>query len=483
MKRIKYNYYIIGIISTLLALALWSNVHWHNSNKSQLQRIINSGELRLSTINSPLTYQYNGKNISGLDYELAQRFAQYLGVQLKIVLRPTPLSLFNDLEKNSSDVAAAGLLYNKKRLNDFAPGPAYYSVSQQLVYHKGNLRPKSLGDLNGNLVVESDSTQIDILQRYQQKYPNLHWDTTDYLSNNELLQRVRQGKLDYTITDSVSIALFQRIHPHIAVAFDISDEEPVMWYIKKTDDDSFYAAMVDFFNQITKDGTLAKLEEKYLGHVGEFDYVDARTFLGAIDTVLPSLKNYFQKYATRFDWRILAAISYQESHWNPAATSPTGVRGLMMLTKDTASELGIKDRLNSEESIAGGANYLEQIIDKLPGSIPPDEQIWFALAAYNMGYGHMLDLRELTQKQGANPNSWLDVKQRLPLLSQKKYITSLNYGYARGYEAYQYVENVRRYLMSLESYLHEKEKQEEAAKQHLRLISEGYPAMPHSKIM
>lgn len=478
MKRIKYNYYLIGIVSALLALALWPNIPWRSGNESQLQQILDRGELRVSTINSPLTYQADGKNVSGLDYELAKRFADYLGVKLKVRVRGTLPELFDDLDSGKSDLVAAGLLYNTERLSRFRTGPAYYSVSQQLVYRQGKPRPKSLNDLSGTLAVQSGSAHVTTLSQYKQnKYPNLTWESSSDLSSNELMQRVVQGKLDYTIADSVSVALFQRIHPQLAVAFDISDEEPVMWYLNRTDDDSLYAAVLDFFSNMVDDGSLARLEEKYLGHVGGFDYVDIKTFLAAIDNVLPDLSDIFKKYADKIDWKLLAAIAYQESHWNPQATSPTGVRGLMMLTRATADGLSVKDRLDPEQSIAGGALYLERLMDKLPDTIPEDEKIWFALAAYNMGYGHMLDVRQLTQKQGGNPNSWVDVKQRLPMLSQKKYNQNLTYGYARGHEAYQYVENIRRYLVSLEGYLLEKEKQVAAEQTRQALLGKGYPAV------
>ena len=98
--------------------------------------------------------------------------------------------------------------------------------------------------------------------------------------------------------------------------------------------------MLDFYSQMVDDGTTARLEEKYLGHVGSFDYVDTKTFLSAIDSVLPNFRPLFEKHANEIDWKLLAAIAYQESHWNPQATSPTGVRGLMMLTRATADGTG-----------------------------------------------------------------------------------------------------------------------------------------------
>ncbi len=288
-----------------------------------------------------------------------------------------------------------------------------------------------------------------------------------------LMQAVIDGKLDYTIADSVAVSLFQRVHPELAVALDITDEQPVTWFSARDDDNSLSAAMLDFFNNINEDGTLARLEEKYLGHGNDFDYVDTRTFLRAVENILPEVQPLFEKYAREIDWRLLAAIAWQESHWDPQATSPTGVRGMMMLTRNTAQSLGLTDRTDAAQSIDGGMRYLQDMMDKVPDSIPKDERIWFALAAYNMGYAHMLDAMALTRKQKGNPNSWADVKLRLPLLSQKPYYSKLKYGYARGHEAYAYVENIRKYQISLVGYLSEKERQQ----QQTLALAEDYPAV------
>lgn len=443
----------------------------------QLEAIKARGELRVSTLNSPLTYFTTPQGPSGLDYELAKSFANYLGVKLVVIPHQNINDLFDDLDDDNADILAAGLIYNRDRLSRASTGPAYYSVSQQLVYRLGTTRPKSFADIKRKLAVASGSAHVSTLKQLKQsKYPDLSWEASSDMTSKELLEQVADGKLDYTIGDSVTIALLQRIHPQLAVAFDITDEEPVTWYLKRSKDDSLYAALLDFYSQRVEDGTLARLEEKYLGHVGSFDYVDTKTFLSAIDSVLPTFRSLFEKYASEIDWKLLAAIAYQESHWNPQATSPTGVRGLMMLTRATADGLGVTDRLDPEQSIQGGALYLQRLMAKVPDTVPEDERIWFALAAYNMGWGHMLDARKLTKNQQGNPDSWVDVKQRLPMLSQKRYYPSLTYGYARGREAYNYVENIRRYQVSLVGYLLEKEKKAvEAMKQ--AELAKGYPAV------
>ncbi|AHG19070.1 murein transglycosylase [Chania multitudinisentens RB-25] len=478
MKPIKTNYILIGVVTLLLALALWPNISWRGGLGNQLEAIKSRGELRVSTLNAPLTYVTTQQGPSGLDYELVKSFANYLGVKLAVTPHQNINDLFDDLHDGKADLLAAGLIYNPERLSRANTGPAYYSVSQQVVYRLGTSRPKTFADMQGKLAVASGSAQASALKQLKQnKYPNLSWEASSDLTAKELLEQVADGQLDYTLADSVTIALLQRIHPQLAVAFDVSDEEPVTWYLKRNGDSSLHAAMLDFYSQIVEDGTLARLEEKYLGHVGSFDYVDTKTFLSAIDTVLPNFRSLFEKHANEIDWQLLAAIAYQESHWNPLATSPTGVRGLMMLTRPTAEGLGVNDRLDPEESIQGGALYLQRLMAKVPESVPEDERIWFALAAYNMGWGHMLDVRKLTKSQQGNPDRWVDVKQRLPMLSQKRYYPSLTYGYARGHEAYNYVENIRRYHVSLVGYLQEKEKKAALEAKVSPEQVNGYPAV------
>ncbi|MEA9392441.1 membrane-bound lytic murein transglycosylase MltF [Acerihabitans sp. TG2] len=459
MKKIKFNYAVMSLVAAMLTWALWFNVPWHNAREDKLSEIKSRGTLRVSTIDAPLSFHSNNNVQTGFDYELVKRFADYLGVKLVIRQRSTLNELFDDLDNDDADLLAAGLIYNTDRLQRFATGPAYYYISQQLVYRLGQPRPKNLGALQGRLAVSSGSAHISLLRELKQKkYPNLHWEVSSDLGSTSLLEQVADGKLDYTLVDSATVGLLQRIHPRLAVAFDVSEEEPVTWYLRRKNSDNLSAALLDFFSQQQTNGILARLEEKYLGHVGSFDYVDTKTFLTSIDATLPALQSLFQQYAKEIDWKLLAAISYQESHWNPQAVSPTGVRGLMMLTRSTADSLGIADRMDPEQSIRGGALYLSHLMQRVPDTIPEEEKIWFALAAYNMGYSHMLDARTLTASQQGNPDSWVDVKQRLPMLSQPRYYQQTTYGYARGQQAYNYVENIRLYEMSLIGYLEEKQK-------------------------
>ncbi len=457
MNNIKIHYFIIVILGIVSALIIGLNSRWSNQSETQINQILSRGELRVSAISSPLIHLNDKNEINGFDYELAQYFADYLGVKLTVTMQPTINQLFDDLNNDRADIAAAGLLYNRDRLVDAKTGPKYLSVSQQLIYRKGTTRPRSFNDIKGKLMVMAGSAHASTLKHLKQQYPALTWEETSDYNSNQLLEMVAEGKIDYTLEDSIAVALQQRIHPQAAVAFDLAEEHSITWYLNRSNDDSLNAALLDFFDSSYKEDLLARLDEKYFSHIGTFDYFDTLTFISAINKILPDYRPLFEKYANTIDWRLLAAIAWQESHWDPLATSPTGVRGLMMLTKPTAATMGISDRLDPEESIKGGSAYLEYIMQRLPVSIPDDERIWFALASYNMGYGHMLDVRKLTAQQGGDPDRWLDVKSRLPLLSQKKYYSQLNYGFARGNEAYRYVENIRRYQQSLVGYLHNQE--------------------------
>ena len=232
----------------------------------------------------------------------------------------------------------------------------------------------------------------------------------------------------------------------------------IQYFYGKFDDNSLFDEATKFIEKIKLNGQLAKLEERYFSHVEDFDYVETRKFLRHVDERLVHyLPDFLMASEThQMDWRLLAAIGYQESHWNPRGKSPTGVRGIMMLTRTTASDLGSSDRANPKSSIMGGARYFKQLKERIPVRIPDPDKTWFALAAYNVGYGHLNDARKLAEKLGKNPDLWVDLKEILPLLSQKQYYSDLKYGYARGTEPLLYVQRIRNYRQVLEENIKQK---------------------------
>ncbi len=179
---------------------------------------------------------------------------------------------------------------------------------------------------------------------------------------------------------------------------------------------------------------------------------EIKTFLNHIGTRLPNYRKEFQQAEkkTGISWVLLAAMSYQESKWNRHAISPTGVRGLMMLTRSTAADMGIQNRLDPKKSIAGGARYLSHLYKRLPHVPNGLDRMRLALASYNVGLGHVKDAQLLGKRLGKNPNRWSDLKAVLPLLAKKKYYKDLPHRYARGWEPVQYVTRIREYRKILD---------------------------------
>ncbi|MGL5226090.1 MAG: membrane-bound lytic murein transglycosylase MltF [Aeromonas sp.] len=434
----------IGLLLTLTLVGC----DFH-SPSSQLEQIRQRGEIRVGTIYGPTSYYQRDELSQGFDYELAKNYADWLGVTLTIIAVNSTDELVALLKKGELDLAAAAITVTPERRALFRFGPAFYQVSPKLVYRNGKPKPASLNDINGKLVVAAGSTGEELLTTLSSQHPTLTWSTSDSADVQDLLKQVVDGKIDYTVVQDTVLARSQRYYPELTEGLTLAQKQTVAWAISKQPDDSLYASIIDFFGQRFMDGAIAKLDEKYFGHVQNFDFVDTRTFLKRAKSLLPKYQTLFQTYAKDIDWRLLAAISYQESHWDPQARSYTGVRGMMMLTEPTAKAMGVNDRLHPEESIKGGAQYLAQLMEKVPDSVPRDEKVWFALAAYNLGYGHMIDARRLTKNLGKNPDAWSDVKEVLPLLQQARWHSKMRFGYARGSEARNYVNNVRQYYQSL----------------------------------
>lgn len=458
-----------------IALLLWAwdmSFPWQKTIRAEQNyytQIQNDKVLRVGTINHPLGYFIGTEGHSGIEYDLATAFADYLNVSLNITSFDSSEALFDALKNNEIDIAAAGLLYRPEQAQQFQIGASYYSTSWQVVYKKGTQRPYKIDDLNAELLVSAGSSVLPLLQQLQESNPQLRWKTTDKFTQEELLIQVAEGKIPYTVAVSVDISAAQHIKPEIAVGFDLTDEVPVIWYLQNSAYSELQAAVLTFMNYANENSIISHIEEKYFNHLSNFDYVDTASYLRAIESTLPKYQYLFEKYRGDLEWQMLAAIAYQESHWDPSATSPTGVRGIMMLTRDTAERMNVQDRTNPEQSIKAGADYLHLLINQLPNSIAQEDRIWFALAAYNMGLGHLIDARRLTKQLGSDPDNWLDVKKNLPLLAEKRYYNRLKYGYARGFEAFNYVENIRRYYHSIINYQRIKEKTLEKNDQHQEL--------------
>lgn len=415
---------------------------------NDLEEIRERGELRVVTRNGPTTYYEDRTGPTGFEYALAQQFADYLGVQLNIQVVPGSPQVFRLLTLREADVGAAGLNVTSERMHEARFGPPYLGVTPELVYRRGNSKPKRLEDLEGGkLVVARGSSHAERLRELSLIQPDLEWEELDDAAVIDLLRMVQEKEIDYTVVSSNELAVNQSIFPHVRAAFSLAPAVDIAWAVRRGRDQSLLREINDFFYRLRESGELDQLIELHFSHVGQLNYVGARTFIRHIKGRLPAYREWFVRAAEQFgfDWRMLAAVGYQESHWNPKAVSPTGVRGLMMLTRVTAAEMGVKNRLDPRESIFGGADYLSRLRERLPAEITEPDRTWMALAAYNVGYGHLQDAWAITRQQGGNPRVWNDVRERLPLLAKKKWYSKTRYGYARGHEPVHYVQNIQRY--------------------------------------
>lgn len=416
---------------------------------STLERVKEDGVLRVITRNSPATYFEDRNGETGFEYELVKRFADDLGVELKIETADNLDDIFSQLGKPDGPVlAAAGLVSSEKRLQQAKFSHPYLEVTPQIIYRNGQSRPTTAANLVGKrIMVLKGSSHAEQLAELKKQYPGIEYEESDAVEVVDLLRMVDEGQIDLTLVDSNEVAMNQVYFPNVRVAFDLGDARSQRWAVMAGEDNSLLNEINAYLDKVEKNGTLQRLKDRYYGHVDVLGYVGAYTFAQHLQQRLPKYEKFFKDAAKKeqVDWRLLAAMGYQESLWQPAVTSKTGVRGLMMLTQNTAQAMGVSNRLDAQQSIMGGAKYLALIKSELDDDIEEPDRTWFALAAYNVGGGHLDDARKLAKKEGLNPNKWLDVKKMLPRLAQKQWYSKTRYGYARGGEPVHFVANIRRY--------------------------------------
>lgn len=415
-----------------------------------------SGTLVVLSLRGPTTTQHIDKpnksedeEQTGFEHDLATLFAKELGVAIEFKVQPSYQKLIEQLESNRGHLAAAGLSPSIDLRPKFAFGPSYKNIQYQLIYRSDEKRPRTLSDVNGRkIAVVAETPAHDLMRELTGTFPMLNIDALPRTSNpDDLLKAVDDKRADFAIVDAFAFQVTRRLHPDLVSAFNVGRESKVAWAFSNAADYDLQQSAVRFFEKIRANGMLNRLTDRYYGHINRIQPIDSEAVLEKIQTELPKFRTHFHEAQSLsgIDWRVLAAVGYQESHWDPLATSPTGVRGLMMLTEDTADRMGVKNRLDARESIIGGAKYLALLRDTVPSRIPEPDRTWLALAAYNQGYGHLEDARILTARLKLNADSWLDVRKAYPKLREPEYYETLKHGFCRGDEAVQFVENIRNY--------------------------------------
>jgi membrane-bound lytic murein transglycosylase F len=446
MKNLRNRGMLIAI--ALLCLAYISD----STHLSDLEKVVKRGHLVVLTLPGATTYFEDGDGKNGFEYVLAKAFADSLNVELKVTTKSTLPSLLLSVGGPQGDFAAANLVNTEDRGKSFKFSYPYHQVVQQLIYLAGDQKPKTLSQLKGDLSVIAGSSHSENLQQLHKQFPNLKWVEETDAEMSELIRKVHDGEISYTVTDSLAYDINRHIYPNTRKAFNVSAPQALAWVFPRHGDGTLIKAANQFLQQYTESGQLDALKQQLFAQTKRFSAADSKQLGQLVNSRLPTYEAMFRQTAEKYDldWHLIAAIAYQESHWNPRAKSPTGVRGLMMLTLDTAKEMGVTNRLDPAQSLEGGVAYFLKLKSRLPERIKDPDRSLFALAAYNVGFGHLEDARVLTARNNHNPDVWTDVRKHLPRLSKKKYYSTVKRGYARGNEPVIYVDNIQYYQSYLQ---------------------------------
>jgi len=413
-----------------------------------VEQIRDLGELRVVTRNTPSTYFEGPDGPAGPEYDLVKGLADSLGVKLVITTVDSVSEIAPRLLSGDVHMAAAGLSMTRSRLQFLSFGHPYNTVDMHLIYKLGTGRPRSIQETAGRSIqVVASSSHSDKMAALSEIYPELEWSENADVEVVELLQMVAEGEIDFAVADSIEFNIQRHFYPDLRVALDLEVDDPIAWAYRKEDGASLLKIADEFLIDSDRSGLLAQVNDRYFGHTEKFDYVGTRAFIRHFDNRLPRYRPMFEESgaANGVDWRLLAAIGYQESHWRSHAVSPTGVRGIMMLTEATADYLHIENRMDPQSSIFGGAEFFARQTERIPDSVTEPDRTWMALAAYNVGFYHVKDARQIVEWQGGDPDKWLDLSKALPKLAERKWYSRVPYGYARGWEPVLYVNNIRSY--------------------------------------
>lgn len=413
--------------------------------KDTLHKIKESGVITVITRNNAHCYYIYREKAMGFEFDLAKAFSEHLGVELKVIT-PTWDGLFDALNKEEGDFIAASMTITPSRQAQADFSHEYLSVQQKALVYSGNYKIRSIEDLAGKTVhVRRGTSYEERLHELVENGLNVKVRLYEDTPTEEFISMVADREIEVTIADSNIALLNRRYYPDIKIAFPIEEPESLGWAVKKGEL-RFLGEINRFLNKIKKNGLLDRIYNKYYANVEIFDYIDLKKYHERLETRLPTYKDLIRKTARKhgFDWRLIAAIIYQESHFDPNAKSFTGVEGIMQLTQDTAEEMGIRDRLDPKQSITGGVKYLRKLYKRYAEAKDPD-RLLITLASYNVGHRHILDAQKIAREMNLNPQSWSSLEQVLPLLRYPKYYKKTRHGYARGTEPVRYVHRILTY--------------------------------------
>jgi len=394
-----------------------------------LDDILRTGELRVLIADEPDSQFVFNRQHFGFEYELLEAFANDLGVVLSLEVVPYG-ELFTLLDSGAGDMAVGGIINSQFVQRVSTPSVAWYQAQTTVVYKRGTKRPKRIEDLAKEQVLTSARYyDIDAL-----KTLNL---VDDHRSEYALLSAVDDGSERFVLSVNYRARNAKHYLPNLNRSFILPDLLDVVWALPKRADEPLLIRLNEYLQTALEQKLPQLLADNYFNSPTRLTTYDALGIHHKIKTVFPDFEYAFKRAARQgdIDWQLLAAIAYQESRWSNDARSPTGVRGVMQLTTDTAQALGVDDRMDMNQSIDAAARYLKQLNRRLPEKIKEPQRTWFAVGAYNIGMKHILAAYRKAREQGLDRTQWKTIADLLPTLYGERF--------ERGIQAQNYVERVQ----------------------------------------
>ncbi len=419
--------------------------------KAPLQReadwksIKESGVLRFATYNGPGYVLWKGV-LTGLDYELASKFAEENELELQIIVVPTKDSLIDYLKAGKADIAGASTTITESRREQGVEfSTPILETSVRVLSNEKTPPINTAQDLNGRtLTLRAGSAFIDTAQKLRQRGIDVTIEVApDDVTFGDIVIGVANGEFDATLEDTNLAELQAALYPQLVVGAVASDPLPQGWMVAQGHNN-----LLDKINQFLE-SFLG--DEKNRAMVNNYFKPNEQLLKKAEARLLPGGKlSPYDKLAKKYalehnlDWRLVVAQMWQESNFDPKAESYVGAQGLLQVMPQTAQEMGFTGPLfDPDDSVHAGTKYLNWVKDRFEDELPADEKLWFSLAAYNAGIGHLRDARALAKKLGLDPNKWFDnVEVAMLKLSEPRYYEKARYGYARGAEPVLYVKNI-----------------------------------------
>lgn len=415
-----------------------------------LPQIRQNRELRVATRNSAANYFVWRGQLLGFEYELAKRFAERLGVRLQIVVADPEESLRDMVRSGRADMAAAFLTRGAGAGGgDLAWSRPYHHAVKQVVTDGTDRALGSLADLEGRVLhLRSGTRGWELAERLRRE------NAVDFElralagdeAPEEVMRKVARGRYDLALVDDHIAKNAAAWRENVSAHLELGEPVAHRWAFR-ADSNQLKAAADRYLEQTYRGTFYNTVYAKYFrDHDRIRQYQAQRIDLSSGRQLSPFdalIKRYAREYG--FDWRLVAAQMFQESGFNPNARSWVGARGLMQIMPATARQVGVTTSIaDPEVNIRAGIRYLDWLRDRFEEDLSVQDRMWFTLASFNAGLGHVRDARRLAGRKGLDPDRWFDnVERAMLMLSKPKHYRHARFGYVRGREPVGYVRSIR----------------------------------------